>query len=108
MAYVSLGYIPGHIHAFWLIYKKMEAEERYGNGGFLCELIPFIYASILRADVEQKILEMDNTNLSTAMARRFTRLLPAMVLQDVRRNSFAQHHGCIPCFGIFEKGLYLM
>jgi Proteolipid membrane potential modulator len=32
-----LGYIPGHIHAFWLIYKKMEAEERYGSGGFICE-----------------------------------------------------------------------
>ncbi|TEB23596.1 UPF0057-domain-containing protein [Coprinellus micaceus] len=29
-----LGYLPGHIHAFWLIYKKMQAEERYGNGGF--------------------------------------------------------------------------
>ncbi|KDQ60245.1 hypothetical protein JAAARDRAFT_125660 [Jaapia argillacea MUCL 33604] len=29
-----LGYIPGHIHAFWLIYKKMQAEERYGRGGF--------------------------------------------------------------------------
>ncbi|KII91116.1 hypothetical protein PLICRDRAFT_78450, partial [Plicaturopsis crispa FD-325 SS-3] len=29
-----LGYIPGHIHAFWLIYKKMQAEERYGQGGF--------------------------------------------------------------------------
>ncbi|TFK41540.1 hypothetical protein BDQ12DRAFT_678156 [Crucibulum laeve] len=29
-----LGYIPGHIHAFWLIYRKMQAEERYGNGGF--------------------------------------------------------------------------
>ncbi|TRM57502.1 hypothetical protein BD626DRAFT_514952 [Schizophyllum amplum] len=29
-----LGYIPGHIHAFWLIYKKMRAEERYGNGGY--------------------------------------------------------------------------
>ncbi|SNX85553.1 uncharacterized protein MEPE_04262 [Melanopsichium pennsylvanicum] len=26
-----LGYLPGHIHAFWLIYKKMKAEERY-NG----------------------------------------------------------------------------
>ncbi|KAF6767596.1 Proteolipid membrane potential modulator [Kalmanozyma brasiliensis GHG001] len=26
-----LGYFPGHIHAFWLIYKKMKAEERY-NG----------------------------------------------------------------------------
>ena len=104
MAYVSLGYIPGHIHAFWLIYKKMQAEERYGNGGFLCESILFIYASVLLADVEQKMLEMDNTNLSTAMARRFTRLLPTMVLQDVRRNSFAQAHGCIPCFGMFENG----
>ncbi|PPQ73718.1 hypothetical protein CVT26_010849 [Gymnopilus dilepis] len=30
-----LGYIPGHIHAFWLIYKKMQAEERYGRGGFV-------------------------------------------------------------------------
>ncbi|TDL24588.1 UPF0057-domain-containing protein [Rickenella mellea] len=29
-----LGYIPGHIHAFWLIYKKMKAEEQYGRGGF--------------------------------------------------------------------------
>ncbi|KAJ7599300.1 hypothetical protein C8J56DRAFT_916371 [Mycena floridula] len=29
-----LGYIPGHIHAFWLIYKKMQAEEKYGPGGF--------------------------------------------------------------------------
>ncbi|KAF9009543.1 hypothetical protein BDQ17DRAFT_1406575 [Cyathus striatus] len=29
-----LGYFPGHIHAFWLIYKKMQAEERYGVGGF--------------------------------------------------------------------------
>ncbi|TFK67571.1 UPF0057-domain-containing protein [Pluteus cervinus] len=29
-----LGYIPGHIHAFWLIYKKIKAEERYGRGGF--------------------------------------------------------------------------
>jgi len=35
--YCSLGYIPGHIHAFWLIYRKMQAEERYGNGGFICE-----------------------------------------------------------------------
>ncbi|KAF9225526.1 UPF0057-domain-containing protein [Gyrodon lividus] len=30
-----LGYFPGHIHAFWLIYKKMQAEERYGQGGFV-------------------------------------------------------------------------
>ncbi|KAF8341866.1 hypothetical protein F5887DRAFT_1062367 [Amanita rubescens] len=30
-----LGYFPGHIHAFWLIYKKMQAEERYGVGGFM-------------------------------------------------------------------------
>ncbi|KAH9921381.1 hypothetical protein B0H21DRAFT_766687 [Amylocystis lapponica] len=29
-----LGYLPGHIHAFWLIYKKMQAEERYGHGAF--------------------------------------------------------------------------
>jgi len=29
-----LGYIPGHIHAFWLIYKKIKAEERYGRGGY--------------------------------------------------------------------------
>ncbi|KAF9057267.1 hypothetical protein BJ165DRAFT_1334747 [Panaeolus papilionaceus] len=30
-----LGYIPGHIHALWLIYKKIQAEERYGSGGFV-------------------------------------------------------------------------
>ncbi|PWN30194.1 UPF0057-domain-containing protein [Jaminaea rosea] len=29
-----LGYLPGHLHAFWLIYKKMQAEERYGYAGF--------------------------------------------------------------------------
>ena len=23
-------------HAFWLIYKKMQAEERYGRGGYIC------------------------------------------------------------------------
>lgn len=32
-----LGFFPGCIHAFWLIYRKMQAEERYGNGGFICE-----------------------------------------------------------------------
>ena len=30
-----LGYIPGHIHAFWLIYKRMKAEEAYGRGGYI-------------------------------------------------------------------------
>ncbi|KAL9936428.1 hypothetical protein V8E36_004496 [Tilletia maclaganii] len=30
-----LGYIPGHIHAFWLIWKKMKAEEEYGYNGFV-------------------------------------------------------------------------
>lgn len=104
MAFISLGYIPGHIHAFWLIYKKMQAEERYGNGGFLCELSPFICVSIPHADfVEQKMSEMDNTNPSTAMVR-LTRMLPTMVLQDLRSNSFAQANGCIPCFRIFENG----
>jgi hypothetical protein len=29
-----LGYLPGHLHAFWLIYKKMRAEEAYGVGGY--------------------------------------------------------------------------
>jgi len=31
----TLGYLPGEIHAFWLIYKKMQAEERYGHAGFV-------------------------------------------------------------------------
>ncbi|CDZ98515.1 upf0057-domain-containing partial [Phaffia rhodozyma] len=31
----ALGYIPGHIHAFWLIYKKMAAEEKYGPQGYI-------------------------------------------------------------------------
>ncbi|GJJ10174.1 hypothetical protein Clacol_004400 [Clathrus columnatus] len=30
-----LGYFPGHIHAFWLIYRRMKAEEQYGRGGFV-------------------------------------------------------------------------
>ncbi|KAK8869964.1 hypothetical protein IAR55_000534 [Kwoniella newhampshirensis] len=29
-----LGYLPGHIHAFWLIYKRIKAEEMYGHGGY--------------------------------------------------------------------------
>ncbi|GAA5879638.1 hypothetical protein JCM5296_002217 [Sporobolomyces johnsonii] len=29
-----LGYLPGHIHAFWLIYKNAQAEERYGKGNY--------------------------------------------------------------------------
>ncbi|KAI6024255.1 hypothetical protein EDC04DRAFT_2725849 [Pisolithus marmoratus] len=29
-----LGYIPGHLHAFWLIYKRIQAEERYGYGQY--------------------------------------------------------------------------
>ncbi|KAG6337183.1 hypothetical protein ID866_1897 [Astraeus odoratus] len=29
-----LGYIPGHLHAFWLIYKRAKAEELYGHGGY--------------------------------------------------------------------------
>ncbi|KAL7009716.1 hypothetical protein EMMF5_000624 [Cystobasidiomycetes sp. EMM_F5] len=28
-----LGYIPGHLYAFWLIYKKIQADERYGANG---------------------------------------------------------------------------
>ncbi|GAA5899973.1 YqaE/Pmp3 family membrane protein [Sporobolomyces salmoneus] len=34
IALTMLGYIPGHLHAFWLIYKNAQAEERYGKGGF--------------------------------------------------------------------------
>ncbi|KAK0480884.1 hypothetical protein IW261DRAFT_1335283 [Armillaria novae-zelandiae] len=29
-----IGAFPGHIHAFWLIYKKIKAEEMYGPGGY--------------------------------------------------------------------------
>jgi len=34
IALTCLGYIPGHIHAFWLIYRKMKAEEQWGYGGY--------------------------------------------------------------------------
>ncbi|BGP35027.1 hypothetical protein JCM10296v2_006857 [Rhodotorula toruloides] len=27
-----LGYIPGHLHAFYLLYKRIKSEERYGEG----------------------------------------------------------------------------
>jgi len=30
-----LGYLPGHIHAFWLIYRRMKAEEVYGRGKYI-------------------------------------------------------------------------
>ncbi len=29
------GYLPGHIHAFWILYKKMRAEEMYGATGYI-------------------------------------------------------------------------
>jgi len=29
-----LGYLPGHIHAFWLIYRRIKAEEMYGRHGY--------------------------------------------------------------------------
>ncbi|KAH7094239.1 hypothetical protein BKA62DRAFT_720796 [Auriculariales sp. MPI-PUGE-AT-0066] len=29
-----LGFIPGLLHAFWLIWKRAEAEETYGIGGY--------------------------------------------------------------------------
>merc|ERR1712071_320674 len=31
----ALGYLPGHIHAFYLIYKKMEAESLYGPSNYV-------------------------------------------------------------------------
>lgn len=36
IALTLLGFLPGHVHAFWLIYKKMKAEEAYGAGGYRC------------------------------------------------------------------------
>jgi hypothetical protein len=42
-----LGYFPGHIHAFWLIYKKMKAEEMYGMGGYRCTS-PSLFSSCAR------------------------------------------------------------
>lgn len=30
IALTLLGYVPGHLHSFYLIYKKIQAEERYG------------------------------------------------------------------------------
>ncbi|KAI0058616.1 UPF0057-domain-containing protein [Artomyces pyxidatus] len=30
-----LGYLPGHIHAFWLIYRRMKAEEQWGHNGYV-------------------------------------------------------------------------
>ncbi|KAG8895704.1 hypothetical protein FRC00_006423 [Tulasnella sp. 408] len=30
-----LGYIPGHIHAFWLIYRRIKARSAYGEGGYV-------------------------------------------------------------------------
>ncbi|KAG8983420.1 hypothetical protein FRB94_007222 [Tulasnella sp. JGI-2019a] len=29
-----INILLGHIHAFWLIYRKMRAEEQYGYGGY--------------------------------------------------------------------------
>jgi len=36
-SFKSLGYFPGHLHAFWLIYRKVQAEERYSVGGIQCK-----------------------------------------------------------------------
>ncbi|BEJ15595.1 hypothetical protein CspHIS471_0502000 [Cutaneotrichosporon sp. HIS471] len=35
LALTLLGYLPGHIHAFWILYKKMLAEEMYGASGYI-------------------------------------------------------------------------
>ncbi|CAK9781929.1 uncharacterized protein COLE_01592 [Cutaneotrichosporon oleaginosum] len=35
IALTLLGYLPGHIHAFWILYKKMRAEEMYGATGYI-------------------------------------------------------------------------
>ncbi|KAF9652403.1 UPF0057-domain-containing protein, partial [Thelephora ganbajun] len=29
-----LAFFPGLLHAFWLIYQKMRADEQYGEGGY--------------------------------------------------------------------------
>ncbi|KAI5477497.1 hypothetical protein MNV49_006344 [Pseudohyphozyma bogoriensis] len=34
IALTILGYIPGHVFSFYLIYKHAQAEERYGHGGY--------------------------------------------------------------------------
>ncbi|CAD6575045.1 MAG: hypothetical protein CYPHOPRED_005562 [Cyphobasidiales sp. Tagirdzhanova-0007] len=30
-----LGYIPGHLYAFYIIYRKIQADERYGPSGYV-------------------------------------------------------------------------
>ncbi|KIO33572.1 hypothetical protein M407DRAFT_65434 [Tulasnella calospora MUT 4182] len=39
-----LGYIPGHIHAFWLIYRRIKARSRYGEGGYVCKCIELMHS----------------------------------------------------------------
>ncbi|KAM0751441.1 hypothetical protein T439DRAFT_380405 [Meredithblackwellia eburnea MCA 4105] len=34
IALTILGFIPGHIHAFYLLYLNAKAEEKYGKGGY--------------------------------------------------------------------------
>jgi hypothetical protein len=42
-----LGYFPGTLHALYLVYKQMQAEERYGQNGFTCAS-DSLYISMLR------------------------------------------------------------
>jgi len=34
IALTILGVLPGHVHAFWIIYKKIKAEDEYGHGRY--------------------------------------------------------------------------
>jgi len=34
IALTILGVLPGHAHAFWIIYKKIKAEDEYGRGQY--------------------------------------------------------------------------
>jgi hypothetical protein len=44
----SLAYFPGLIYAFWLIYRKMRAEEEYGYGNWRCAPFPRSFRSSIR------------------------------------------------------------
>ncbi|GAA5844612.1 hypothetical protein JCM11251_002243 [Rhodosporidiobolus azoricus] len=34
IALTILGYIPGHVHAFFLVWRHAQAEERYGKDNY--------------------------------------------------------------------------
>jgi hypothetical protein len=68
-------------HAFWLIYKKMKAEERYGRGGYHCVLLLLLAWAVL--SLSHILLQMSETAPMSRSTLSLVLLLPKLQLTMV-------------------------